>query len=52
MKIVPSALPAIRIRIHRYDVQLLAFCVFDGLAMNIRMLEDHGLSSGLAAASS
>src|ERR1700722_10395129 len=40
MKGFASTLPAVRIRIHRNNMQLLALGILDKLTMNIRMLKD------------
>jgi hypothetical protein len=44
-------LPAVRIRIHGNNVQLLRLRVLDELAVNIWMLEDHSHSPRSCAAS-
>src|ERR1700692_1063150 len=49
MKIFSPALPAIWVRIHRHDMQLLPFRILHKFAVNIRMLEDHGISSRIRA---
>ena len=50
MKGFPSTLPAVRVRIHRNDVQFLSLGPRHALAMNIRMLEDHSHSPRSCAA--
>jgi hypothetical protein len=50
MKILSSTLPAVRVAIHRDDVQLLSLGIFDELAMNVWVFEYHSQSPQSCAA--